>query len=105
MFACIPLLAPSDNSASTFRALHMDVSQDVPIGQVDPSLEMLSLAQGPLVDEDLNNDGQDDSIPDTVAIVFSILLLMALSGYRLLLDDRWLSRLGRIYYPTLERPG
>ena len=66
---------------------------------------MPSLAVGTFADEAPDNDGQDDDIPDTVAIVFSVLLLMAITGYSLVLDDYWFKRLGRIYHPTLERPG
>ena len=102
-------LAPSsdNSSASTFNPLLTDVGgQDVPIGQLNSPLEIPSSAvETSFVDNDHNNDGQDDCIPDTVAIVFSALVLLATAGYSLLLNTCWLRRLGSIYLPTLERPG
>jgi hypothetical protein len=107
VFARIPLLATSsDNNASPFfKPLLADVSQGVPIGQLNSPLETPSLAVRAFEVEDQNSDPQDDVIPDTVAIVCSVLVLMALAGYSLLLNDCWLRRLGRVYHPTLERPG
>ena len=111
VFACIPLLvvAPSSNSssASTVNPLLPDVGgQDVPIGRLNSPLVVPSSAgAASFVDNDSNNDGQDDGIPDPVAIVLSALVLMGLAGYSLFLDTRGLRMLGRIYHPTLERPG
>ena len=67
---------------------------------------MPSIAVGAFADEEApDNDGQDDDISDTVAIVFSVLLLMAITGNSLVLDNYWFRRLGRIYHPTIEHPG
>ena len=111
VFACIPLLvvAPSSykSSASTVKPLPPDAgAQDVPSGQLNSPLVVPSSAgAASFVDNDSNNDGQDDGIPDPVAIVLSALVLMGLAGYSLFLDTRGLRMLGRIYHPTLERPG
>ena len=109
--ACISLLvvAPSSDSssASTVKPLLPDAgAQDVPIGQLNSPLVVPSSAgAASFVDNDSNNDGQVDGIPDPVAIVLSAFVLMGLAGYSLFLDTRGLRMLGRIYHPTLERPG